>query len=124
MNLHSRLATAVVLAVALPTLAAGTAQAKSDADVVNRGSCTGSTNWKIKAKPDDGRIEVESEIDSNKNGQKWRWVLKHDGSVSARGTSTTRAPSGSFSVERRTVERGPAPTTSSSAPPEPRVKSV
>ena len=103
MNLHSRLATAVVLAVALPTLAAGTAQAKSDADVVNRGSCTGSTNWKIKAKPDDGRIEVESEIDSNKNGQKWRWVLKHDGSVSARGTSTTRAPSGSFSVERRTV---------------------
>ncbi len=94
--------TTLVLAGLLPVLAAGPAQAGSG-EVVRRGSCTGSTDWKMKARPDDGRIEVEAEIDSNVNGQRWRWVLRHDGSVSARGTSRTHAPSGSFTVERRTV---------------------
>ena len=31
-------------------------------------------------------------------------VIKHDGNVSASGRSTTRAPSGSFSVNRRIVD--------------------
>ena len=93
---------ALLLSTALPVIGAGTAHASGGDDVVRRGSCSGSTDWKIKAKPDDGRIEVESEIDSNHAGQTWRWVLRHDGSVAARGSSTTRAPSGSFSVDRRT----------------------
>ena len=93
---------ALLLSTALPVTVAGTAHASGGDDVVRRGSCSGSTDWKIKAKPDDGRIEVESEIDSNHAGQTWRWVLRHDGSVAARGSSTTRAPSGSFSVDRRT----------------------
>ena len=96
--------TTLVLAGTLPVVAAGPANAHGGGDdVVRRGSCAGSTDWKIKAKPDDGRIEVEAEIDSNVNGQRWRWVLRHDGSVSARGAARTHAPSGSFSVERRTV---------------------
>ncbi|MEP6665329.1 MAG: hypothetical protein ABJA81_02675 [Nocardioidaceae bacterium] len=33
-------------------------------DVVRRGSCSGSTDWKLKASPDNGRIEVEGEGDS------------------------------------------------------------
>jgi hypothetical protein len=57
--------------------------------------------WKLKAKPDDGRIEVEGEVDSNRAGQAWGWVLKHNGSVSARGTKTTAGTSGSFTVARR-----------------------
>ena len=72
--------------------------------MINRGSCSGSTNWKLKAKARDSRIEVEAEIDSNHNGQSWSWKLYHEGSVSARGTATTHAPSGSFSVERRTTD--------------------
>jgi hypothetical protein len=95
---------ALLIATALPVLGAGAAQA-SDDDVIRRGSCSGSTDWKIKAKPDDGRIEVEAEIDSNRNGQTWRWVLRHEGNVAARGQSVTRAPSGSFEVERRTANR-------------------
>jgi hypothetical protein len=96
-------ATAAVLLIAatLPVLGAGAAQA-NDREVTRHGSCTGSTDWKIKAKPDDGRIEVESEIDSNRNGQEWRWALRHDGKVAARGRSTTHRPSGSFEVERTT----------------------
>ena len=68
--------------------------------VVRHGSCSGSADSKVKAGNEDGRIEVEGEIDSNRNGQVWRWRIVHDGKVAARGTSTTHAPSGSFSVER------------------------
>lgn len=84
-------------------LAAGAVPATaSDDDTIRRGSCSGATDWKIKAGPDDGRMEVEAEIDSNRVGQTWRWVLRHNGNVVDRGRSQTRAPSGSFEVERRT----------------------
>jgi hypothetical protein len=88
---------AAPLAVTAPALASG---GGGDA-VRSHGGCEGSPVWKMKAKPDDGRIEVESEVDSNKAGQVWDWTLKHDGSVSSKGTSKTAGASGSFSVERR-----------------------
>ena len=74
-----------------------------DGRVVKTGSCSDGARWKLKVKKNDGRLEVEGEVDSNVNGQRWAWVIKHNGSVSARGTSTTVAPSGSFEVERRLV---------------------
>jgi hypothetical protein len=86
-------------AVAVPALPA----AASHDDVRRQGSCSGRTDWKLKASPEDGRIEVEGEIDSNRVGQTWRWRLVHNGSLSARGTKTTRAPSGSFEVRRVVV---------------------
>jgi hypothetical protein len=91
-------------ALALTALVASAAPAvANDDDVVRRGQCTGSTHWKVKAGPDDGRIEVEGEIDSNRNGQVWHWRIVHDGSVSAHGKKTTQAPSGSFEVRRLLV---------------------
>jgi hypothetical protein len=97
---------AAVLAVTLPALTATPAQAKGGDDGVRRsGSCSGSTHWKIKAKHDDGRLEVEAEIDSNRRGQTWRWVLRHDGRVAARGRSMTAGRSGSFEVERHTSNK-------------------
>lgn len=71
------------------------------ARTIKRGSCSAATDWKLKAKPRDGRMEVEFEVDSNRNGQRWTYTLRHDGVVKVSGTRTTRAPSGSFSVERR-----------------------
>ncbi len=70
-------------------------------DVRTSGHCSGHAHWKLKAKPDDGRIEVEGEIDSNASGQTWTWKLKHDGSVSAHGSKKTSGRSGSFEIERR-----------------------
>ena len=105
MNIRPALAVLALVAAAAPVAVAGTATA-GDGDVVRRGSCTGSTDWKLKAKYDDGRIEVEGEVDSNRNGQDWRWRMVHNGSLSARGWATTHAPSGSFSVERRMVNLG------------------
>jgi hypothetical protein len=74
-----------------------------DDRVVKTGACKGGPSWKLKVKTDDGRLEVEGEVDSNTTGQKWGWKIKHNGSVSAKGTSTTSGPSGSFSVERKIV---------------------
>ena len=103
-TLRTGTAAAVLLAATLPVITAGAAHAGNDGEVERRGSCSGSADWKIKAKPDDGRLEVEAEIDSNRVGQTWTWVLRHNGSVSARGASRTTGRSGSFEVERKTVD--------------------
>jgi hypothetical protein len=69
--------------------------------VTHRGSCSQGATWKLKAKPDNGRIQVEGEVDSNRSGQVWRWRIRHNGSLSAKGKATTAGASGSFTVERR-----------------------
>jgi hypothetical protein len=94
---------AAVTTIAGFGFAAGPAMANDD-DVIRRGSCSGSSDWKLKASPEDGRIEVEGEVDSNKVGQTWRWRILHNGEVSARGKKTTKAPSGSFEVRRLLVD--------------------
>jgi hypothetical protein len=68
------------------------------------GSCTGQTSAKLKAKPDDGRLEVEFEVDQNRNGVTWRVRLRRNGSLVVKTRATTKAPSGSFSVERRIAD--------------------
>jgi hypothetical protein len=74
--------------------------AAKDGDIIRRGSCTGATDWKLKLSPEDGRIEVEFEVDQNKVGRTWNVKLKRDGAAFWRGQRTTRAPSGSFEVRR------------------------
>jgi hypothetical protein len=86
-----------------------------DGRVIKRGSCSTSATWKLKAKPDDGRIEVEWEVDSNRVGQRWSWTIRHDGVTKASGRRTTTAPSGSFSVERRVVDAPGKHTISATA---------
>lgn len=92
--------------LAAATLSIGTAGPvlANDDDVIRRGSCSGATDWKLKASPQDGRVEVEGEVDSNRNGQTWHWRIRHNGSLSARGTATTHPPSGSFEVRRVLVD--------------------
>jgi hypothetical protein len=92
-------------AFALPMTSAEAAKAGS---VIKSGSCSARADWKLKASPDNGRIEVEAEVDSNVNGQSWNWRLRHNGSLTASGTKSTRAPSGSFTVQRTLVNvKGP-----------------
>ena len=94
---------ALALSSAFVVVAATPASAK-DGDVIRRGSCSASSDWKLKASPEDGRIEVEGEVDSNVVGQTWRWRMLHNGTVSAKGTATTTGPSGSFDVRRLMVD--------------------
>jgi hypothetical protein len=92
-------ATSLILPLGL--MAPATAAQGAGGDVRTSGGCSGTAHWKLKAKADDGRIEVEGEIDSNRSGQVWRWKLKHNGSLSVRGTRKTAGASGSFAVGRR-----------------------
>ena len=93
------LVTAVVLVSAVP------AAAGDDREVIRTGNCSRASDWKLKLKLDDGRIETEFEVDQNWNGQRWRVVLRRDGAVFFRGIRTTRPPSGSFEMERRPINR-------------------
>lgn len=104
MNRITRTATVGIVSAAVLTLAPVGPALANDDDVIRRGSCTGATDWKLKASPEDGRIEVEGEVDSNRDGQTWRWRIRHNGSLSARGTATTQPPSGSFEVRRLLVD--------------------
>jgi hypothetical protein len=106
-SLSSRVA-AVAMAFGVTLGSAGLAAADhgggGGSDIRRDGACSRSAHWKLKAKPDSGRIEVELEIDANRSGQAWTWRILHDGYVSYHGTRTTRPPSGSFSVQRRVVD--------------------
>jgi hypothetical protein len=102
-NHRRTVAALLVMLSAAPAFVAAPALANDD-DVIRRGSCSAGTDWKVKASPQDGRIEVEAEVDSNQNGQTWRWRLRHNGSLSAKGTATTSGPSGSFEVRRVIVD--------------------
>jgi hypothetical protein len=91
------LATAALLAV--PAVATP-AQAQGGDAVRNSAACATGT-IKVKAKVDDGMLEVEGEVDTNRVGQTWNWGIFDNGTVAAQGSKVTAAPSGSFSVNRR-----------------------
>jgi hypothetical protein len=68
------------------------------------GTCSGRSSAKLKVKTDDGRLETEFEVDQNRNGVTWSVRLRRDGKVVTRARVTTKAPSGSFSLERRLAD--------------------
>ena len=97
---------AAVLAAGVLSFGVGAPLAHAgDGEVRTNGTCSNGATWKLKAKPDNDRIEVEFEVDTNRNGQTWGVVLRDNGTLVYRGTHTTVAPSGSFSVERRIANR-------------------
>ena len=95
------LATGSALAalVAVGVTAAPAASAKG-LEVRSAGSCSIASTWKLKAKADNGRIQVEYEVDSNRVGQTWAVRILDNGVRVAAGTATTVAPSGSFTFSR------------------------
>lgn len=87
-------------ALAAATLAVGLAPAASakDGDVRAAGTCTGASTSKLKLSREDGRIEVELEVDQNRNGVRWAVSLRQNGRTIAAGTRITKEPSGSFTL--------------------------
>jgi len=92
----------------------GSGGSKADRRLVT-GTCTGRSSAKLKVKPDDGRLETEFEVDQNRTGVRWRVTLRRNGAVAVTTRATTRAPSGSFSVERRLANRAGTDTISARA---------
>ena len=101
----------VALAAALALSVAGAVPAAAkDGDVIKTGACSGSSDWKLKLSPEDGKTEVEYEVDSNVVGQTWRVKIFQDGNRIFGGSRVTKAPSGSFTV--RVLASNPAGTDS------------
>lgn len=80
-----------------PALAAG-----GGGGIQVAGRCSGTSVSTLKAKPDNGALEVEFEVDSNVVGQTWAVMLRDNGATIFKGTATTTAPSGSFTVRKLT----------------------
>jgi hypothetical protein len=102
--MNSTLAVAA-LTSALVLIGAPLAHAKGGDATIRTGSCNGSADWKLKAKHDDGRLEVEYEVDSNRAGQTWQVRVRDNRALVVRTRATTGGRSGSFSVERRIADR-------------------
>ncbi|MCB0962509.1 MAG: hypothetical protein KDA98_04280 [Acidimicrobiales bacterium] len=101
----ARLAGAVVaILVVVGAVGALPADAKAG-DVRVAGTCNRAAKTKIKLAPRDGRIEVEFEVDSNRNGQRWSVRMRQNGALVHNGAAVTRAPSGSFTVRRSLPNR-------------------
>ena len=91
----------VTLAISAAALAVAPLASAKDGDSVRaRGVCTKSSTANLKLSHEDGRIEVEFEVDQNRTGVPWKVTLRRSGSLVASATATTRAPSGSFSLRR------------------------
>jgi hypothetical protein len=98
--------TLVVAALTLTSLmaVAGPVAAK-DGDVIRQGQCTAGSTWKLKLSPENGRIEVELQVDQNRNGRLWNVRLVDNGTLVWSGSRYTQAPSGAFTVRRLVTNR-------------------
>ena len=96
---------AIALGLASSLAAAGSASAKGDDGVRTSGACAHGGHFKLKAKHDDGRLEVEFEVDSNRAGQRWAVRLTDNGAVVVSRHARTAGRSGSFSIEKKIANR-------------------
>jgi hypothetical protein len=101
---HRSIAVAA-LSAALVVTGAPLAFAKGGDAIIRTGSCSGSADWKLKAKHDNGRIEAQYEVDSNHVGQTWRVRIRDNGVLVTKTRATTAGPSGSFEISRSIANR-------------------
>jgi hypothetical protein len=114
--------------VALLAVPAAFAKNGHPRGVSARGTCTQQSTSKLKLTREDRGIEVEFQVDQNRNGVPWKVTLRKNGHRVASFTATTRAPSGSFEIRRviagkpgstiaaRATRSGETCTASSAAP--------
>ena len=66
--------------------------APSKGGITATGPCSGASTWKLTASPDNGRVEVQFEIDSNVVGQAWKVRLSDNGTFFFKGSAVTQGP--------------------------------
>jgi len=109
-TLRTRALAATIAGLALAaSLGVSPASAKAG-DVRVAGTCNRAATTKLKLGPRDGRIETETEVDSNRNGQVWSVRMRQNGVLVLDTTATTGAPSGSFSVRKVLANKAGADT--------------
>jgi hypothetical protein len=119
--MHARraltLTVATAAALSVVALGASGAQASGGSPGVRAsGVCSASSStWRLTAKPDDGKVEVGFEVDSNQAGQTWAVRVTDNATQVFAGSRRTVAPSGSFTVDLRTTNRAGTDTIRSRA---------
>ena len=98
-QMNSMLA-ALVTTAAVAAVAAPAGLAKDGGGIRVAGKCTSGVTAKLKLGVEDRGIEVEFEVDQNRNGVPWRVTLRRNGSAVVSTMIRTHAPSGSFSLKR------------------------
>jgi hypothetical protein len=86
--------------VALLAVPAAFAKNGHPRGVTVRGTCTQQSTSKLKLTREDRGIQVEFEVDQNRNGVPWNVTLRRNGHRVASLKATTHAPSGSFEIRR------------------------
>ena len=92
--------TLALSAVALVAVPAALANGRDHRAVRIQGVCTQQSTSKLKLSREDRRIEVEFQVDQNRNGVPWTVTLSRNGNPITSLTATTRAPSGAFEIHR------------------------
>jgi hypothetical protein len=90
-----------VLLLALLTVPVAFARGGDHRALRIQGVCTQQSTSKLKIKREDGRLEVEFEVDQNQTGVPWTVTLSRNDAVVKTLTATTQAPSGSFEIRGR-----------------------
>jgi hypothetical protein len=91
---------ALFAAAALAVPAALAKGGGHDRAVRVHGVCTQQSTSTLKLGREDRGIEVEFEVDQNRNRVPWKVTLRRNGHRVASLTATTHAPSGSFEIRR------------------------
>jgi len=96
----------VLLSLALGAAALTTASPAVARDEPERrvGTCTASSDWKLRVTEDEGRLRVVATLDSGVGDQVWNWTLRHNGDESDIGRKETRDESGAFTVVRSMID--------------------
>ena len=107
--------TAIASLAALALLALGSPAFAKDGDVLVRGTCTAKSASKLKLSAENGRIEIDFEVDQNRNAVPWTVVLTRNGVRVAQLTKVTKAPSGSFSARKLIANKAGADVVKATA---------
>jgi hypothetical protein len=95
----------VPLAVSTMVVTAPAASAHGNLPTVARGRCSDVSLWTIKVRPVNARMEVEFQVDSDFNGQRWTARIMDNRQLVFAGNRATRPPNAAFTVRRVTANQ-------------------
>lgn len=105
------LACALLVAVGLAIPTSAVADDGPHKDVRVRGSCTGSSESRLRVRAEDGRLRIEFRIDADRRYGAWAIVLLRERRIVFRGTLTPAGGGGPALELRRTIADWPGTNT-------------
>ncbi|MGZ6545123.1 MAG: hypothetical protein ACXVEI_07405 [Actinomycetota bacterium] len=90
----------LALAPLTATSAAAAPRAAAAPSVAHHGSCSAQADWKLKVAPENGRLQVEFEVEHATAGDHWQVTIKENGSQLVSSTKVVQADR-SFHVKHR-----------------------